>query len=55
MVWLGFAMMIAAAVVFLALVPRGGPRIKSEGLQGWANVIVMLVFIFGAIFVFGVH
>ena len=55
MVWLGFAMMLAAALVFFALVSRDGrPRIKSEGLQASANVIVMLVFIFGVIFAFGV-
>ena len=55
MVWLGFAMMIAAAAVFFALVSRDGrPRFKSEGLQASANVIAMLVIIFGAIFAFGV-
>ena len=49
-------MMIAGTAVFFALAPRDGgePRIKSQDLQTFTNVIIMLVIIFGAIFAFGV-
>ena len=57
MVWLGFAMMLAAAVVFAALLPWGnrpGP-IKPQGVETFVMTVLMLVLIFGAIFAFGVH
>ena len=58
MIWLGLAMMLAAAVVFAALLPWGnrpGP-IKQKGVETFVmTVLGMFVLIFGAIFAFGVH
>ena len=57
MVWLGIGMMIAVAAVFAALVLWGNSdvRIKNDTVEGLAMMALMLVFIFGAIFAFGVH
>ena len=56
MVWC-IGMMIAVAAVFTALVLWGNSdvRIKNDIVQGLAMMALMLVFIFGAIFAFGVH
>ena len=58
MVWLGIGMMIAVAAVFAALVLWGnsdGRISKNDTVQGVAMMALMLVFIFGAVFAFGVH
>ena len=58
MVWLGIGMMIAVAAVFAALVLWGnsdGRINKNDTVHGIAMMALMLVFIFGAIFAFGVH
>jgi hypothetical protein len=56
MVWLGIAMMVVAAAIYVALIPWGGQvRLKNDSAQSFGLIALMIVFILGGVFALGLN
>jgi hypothetical protein len=54
--WLGIGMMVAAVVMFVALLPRGNElRLKSDNAQSAVVMALIMLFVLGGVFALGGH